>query len=391
MNLQWSDDDLRFRLEVRAFLARALPDDLRHKVLAHETLAKDDFMRWHRILAQQGWLACSWPREYGGTGWNTLQISIFEEECWLAGAPEVSPVGLKLLAPVLMNYGSAEQKATYLPRILHFEDWWAQGYSEPGAGSDLASLKTSARLEGDHFVINGQKTWTTYGQFADKIFCLVRTDPKARPQEGISFVLIDMKAPGVTLRPIILLDGGHEVNEVFFDEVRVPRANLVGELNQGWTYAKSLLGHERFNAGKLGRSKRELRLLKQLASRQPAHGQPLRCDRRFAEKIAQAEVDLLSLEYLTLRLISNAASGRGVGAEASILKLRGTEIAQQLAALLVDAIGPDTHAFARDDDQPGTPLPQALIRQYLNWRKLTIYGGSNEVQRNIIAKFALGL
>lgn len=388
-----SDDDPVFRHEVRAFLAQALPAALRRKVMAHEILGKDDFMLWHRALARQGWLACSWPREYGGPGWSTLQIAIFEEECWLAGAPEVSPVGLKLLGPVLMRYGSAEQKAQILPRILQFEDWWAQGYSEPGAGSDLASLKMRGRVEGDELVVSGQKTWTTYGQYANRIFCLVRTDPEAKAQEGISFVLFDMDQPGITLRPIILLEGTHEVNEVFFDEVRVPLRNVVGELNQGWTYAKALLGHERFQAGKIGRSRRELLLLKRLAALPDAMGRRLIDDARFAERVAVAEVDQLALEQTALRLMGDAAAGRGVGTEPSILKIRGTEIAQQLSRLLMEVVGP-FHVQGLDAARAGDaalPTSAALVRQYLNWRKLSIYGGSNEVQRNIIAKFGLGL
>ncbi|MBO9513253.1 MAG: acyl-CoA dehydrogenase family protein [Variovorax sp.] len=384
----WTDESQGFRQTIREFLRQALPAELRDKVLAHEALEKADFLRWQQILADKGWLGWSWPREFGGPGWSAEQIYIFEEECWLAGAPEASPVGLKLLAPVLMKYGSAAQQQRYLPRILRNEEWWGQGYSEPNAGSDLASLKTSARVEGDHLVLNGQKTWMTYGHYADMLFCLVRTDPAAKKQAGISFVLVDAKAPGVEIRPIILLDGTHEVNEVFFDNVKVPLDNLVGELNQGWLYAKALLGHERFGAGKLGRSKRELRLLKRLAAERQGDGLCLLEDPRFAEKIAQVEVDILAIEHLTLRLIQTAAGGGRVGAEASILKLRGTEIAQQLSALLLDALGPDLQGARAASDLPDS---EALVRQYLNWRKVTIYGGSNEVQRNIIAQSFLDL
>jgi alkylation response protein AidB-like acyl-CoA dehydrogenase len=387
-----SQDDaaIAFRQEVRAFLRDALPTDLAAKVLSHSPQSKADFVRWEKILRAKGWLAYSWPVEFGGTGWTPLQAYIFEEECWLAGAPELYAFGFKMLAPVIMHYGSEAQQRYYLPRILDSVDWWCQGYSEPGSGSDLASLKTSARVDGEHFVLNGQKTWTTLAQYADKMFCLARTDPEARAQEGISFILLDMQAPGITVRPIVLLDGEPEVNEVFFDNVRVPRQNLVGEINKGWTYAKSLLSHERLNAGKIGRSKRELALLKRIASLPDARGRRLLDDPRFAERIAVAEVDLLALEHTTLRLIAAAAAGQGLGVEPSILKIRGTEIAQQLSVLLVEAIGPyQAQAFAGGGDD--LPLPAALVAQYLNWRKLSIYGGSNEVQRNIIAKFALGL
>ena len=386
MNINDGDTERALRAEVRGFLREALPAALRAKVLAHEPLAKADYVAWQNILNARGWLAPGWPVERGGTGWTPRQIYVFEEECWLAGAPEVFAFGPKMLAPVLMQHGSPAQQDFYLPRILRSEDWWCQGYSEPGAGSDLASLRTRGRVEGDSLVIDGQKTWTTYAHWANRMFCLVRTDAQAKPQEGISFVLLDMDTPGITVRPLILLDGAHEVNEVFFDQVRVPLVNVVGRLNHGWTYAKALLGHERFNAGKIGRSLRELRLLKRLAAQPDARGRCLLQDARFAERIASAEVDLLALEQTTLRLIAAAQAGESLGVEPSILKIRGTEIAQQLSLLLVQASDPH-----RSSSADGLPAPMALVRQYLNWRKLSIYGGSNEVQRNIIAKFALGL
>jgi len=378
--------DRALREEVRAFLRESLPDILRDKVLGHAPLTKSDYVSWQRILNARGWLAPAWPVARGGTGWTPRQIYIFEEECWLAGAPEVFAFGPKMLAPVLMQHGTPAQQDEFLPRILSSEDWWCQGYSEPGAGSDLASLRTRGRIDGDTLVIDGQKTWTTYAQYANRMFCLVRTDPQAKPQEGISFVLLDMDMPGITVRPLILLDGGHEVNEVFLDQVRVPLSRVVGPLNQGWTVAKVLLGHERFNVGKIGRSLRELRLLKRLAAQPDALGRTLLQDARFAERIAAVEVDLLALEQTTLRLIAEAQAGRSVGAEASTLKIRGTEIAQQLSLLLVQACGDCTAPMG-----DGLPTPMALVRQYLNWRKLSIYGGSNEVQHNIIAKFALGI
>ena len=386
MNINDGDTERALRAEVRGFLREALPAALRAKVLAHEPLAKADSVAWQNIQKARGWLAPCWPVERGGTGWTPRQIYVFEEECWLAGAPEVFAFGPKMLAPVLMQHGSPAQQDFYLPRILRSEDWWCQGYSEPGAGSDLASLRTRGRVEGDSLVIDGQKTWTTYAHWANRMFCLVRTDAQAKPQEGISFVLLDMDTPGITVRPLILLDGAHEVNEVFFDQVRVPLVNVVGRLNHGWTYAKALLGHERFNAGKIGRSLRELRLLKRLAAQPDALGRCLLQDARFAERIASAEVDLLALEQTTLRLIAAAQAGESLGVEPSILKIRGTEIAQQLSLLLVQASDPH-----RSSSADGLPAPMALVRQYLNWRKLSIYGGSNEVQRNIIAKFALGL
>lgn len=378
------DSERALRTEVRGFLREALPAQLRAKVLAHESLGKADYVAWQNILNARGWLAPAWPVERGGTGWTPRQIYVFEEECWMAGAPEVFAFGPKMLAPVLMQHGTKAQQDECLPRILSSADWWCQGYSEPGSGSDLAALRTRARIEGEYLVIDGQKTWTTYAHWANRMFCLVRTDTQTKPQEGISFVLLNMDTPGITVRPLILLDGVHEVNEVFFEQVRVPLANVVGRLNQGWTCAKALLGHERFNAGKIGRSLRELALLKRLASEPDALGRRLLNDVRFAERIAAVEVDLLALEQTTLRLMAAAQAGTSMGVEPSILKIRGTEIAQQLSLLLVEVLGPGPGAI-------DGALPAALVRQYLNWRKLSIYGGSNEVQRNIIAKFALGL
>lgn len=391
LQLPWSAADDAFRAEVRGFLQASVPADIRAKVLAHEVLEKEHYVRWQKILSAQGWLGWTWPQEWGGPGWDARQIHIFEEELWLSGAPEVYAFGLRMLAPVLMAHGTEAQKRQYLPRILSCEDWWCQGYSEPGAGSDLASLRTSARIEGDHLVINGQKTWTTYAHFANRIFCLVRTDPAAKPQQGISFVLVDMATPGITVRPIELVDGECEVNEVFFDEVRVPLANVVGQLNDGWTVAKALLGHERFNVGKIGRSKRELALLKRLAARPQADGKTLLQNAAFAQQIAQVEVDILALEATVLRLVSAAKKGQGNGAEASVLKLHGTAVAQRITGLLVDALGQDINSQEPIGAEAADPTPAALALQHLNWRKLTIYGGSDEVQRNIIAKVALGL
>ena len=391
LQLPWTAQDAAFRAEVRSFLQAAVPADIRAKVLAHEVLEKDDYVRWQKILSAKGWLGWTWPKEWGGPGWDARQIHIFEEELWLAGAPEVYAFGLRMLAPVLMAHGTEAQKREYLPRILSCEDWWCQGYSEPGAGSDLASLRTSARIEGDNLIINGQKTWTTYAHFANWIFALVRTDAQAKPQQGISFVLLDMATPGITVRPIELVDGECEVNEVFFDEVRVPLANVVGALHDGWTVGKALLAHERFNVGKIGRSKRELDLLKRLAARPQADGSALLQNAAFAQQIAQVEVDILALEATVLRLVAAVKRGQGNGAEASVLKLHGTAVAQRITGLLVDALGEDINSTQAIGIDAADPTPAALALQHLNWRKLTIYGGSDEVQRNIIAKLALGL
>ena len=396
MDLTYTGDDLAFRDQVRAFLEAELPADLRHKVHNHLRLHKDDYVRWHRILARQGWAAPGWPREYGGPGWTPVQRHIFEEECARAGTPPVLPFGVNMVAPVIMAFGSEEQKAYYLPRILACEDWWCQGYSEPGAGSDLAALKTTAVRDGDHYIVNGQKTWTTLAQHADMIFCLVRTDPTVRKQEGISFLLIDMHAPGVTVRPIVMLDEDHEVNEVFFDNVRVPAANLVGQENRGWTYAKYLLGHERTGIAAVGRSKRELARLKELARREQKYGEPLLRDPLFAAKVADLEIELMALEMTVLRVLAQA--DKAPGPEASVLKVRGTEIQQRLSELMVEAAGPlalpfdpayleGERAHSVIDDDFAAPL----LPHYFNFRKTSIYGGSNEIQRNIISQMILGL
>ncbi len=396
MDLNYSAQDEAFRAEVRAFLDAELPPELQRKVRSHLRLSKDDFVRWHRIVAKQGWAAPAWPVEYGGPGWNATQRHIWEEECARAGTPPILPFGVNMVAPVIMAFGDDAQKAHYLPRILNCDDWWCQGYSEPGAGSDLASLKTTAERQGDHYIVNGQKTWTTLGQYADMIFCLVRTDTSVRKQEGISFLLIDMKTPGITVRPIIMLDEEHEVNEVFFDNVKVPVTNLIGKENKGWTYAKYLLGHERTGIAAVGRSKRELDFLKKLALREQKNGQPLLHDPMFAAKVAHLEIELMALEVTVLRTI--AQEHQGPGPQASVLKVKGTEIQQLLTELMVEALGPNALPFdpaflegaaehAAGGDDEGAPL----AAYYFNYRKTSIYGGSNEIQKNIITAMILGL
>ncbi|MES2150457.1 MAG: acyl-CoA dehydrogenase family protein [Pseudomonadota bacterium] len=396
MDLNYSADDLAFRDHVRAFLDASLPADLRLKVRKHLRMSRSDYVRWHQILARQGWVAPGWPVEHGGPGWNAVQRHIWEEECARAGTPQVLPFGVNMVAPVIMAFGSAAQKAHYLPRILSCEDWWCQGYSEPGAGSDLASLKTSAVRDGDDYIVNGQKTWTTLAQHADMIFCLVRTDSGVRKQEGISFLLIDMHTPGITVRPILMLDEDHEVNEVFFDDVRVPVQNLIGQENKGWTYAKYLLGHERTGIAAVGRSKRELAFLKAYAGQQFKNGKPLLQDALFGAKVATLEIELMALEMTVLRVLTQES--HAPGPEASVLKVRGTEIQQGLTELMMEAAGPmalpfdpaylegeQAHAAGGDDDAA------PLASHYFNFRKTSIYGGSNEIQRNIITQMILGL
>ena len=403
MDLNYTDEDLAFRDSARAFLEQNLPADLQRKVRMHLRMDKIDYQRWHRILAKQGWVAPGWPVEFGGPGWSQVERHIWDEECARAGTPPILPFGVNMVAPVIMAFGSEAQKAYYLPRILSCEDWWCQGYSEPGAGSDLASLKTTAVRDGDSYIVNGQKTWTTLAQHANMIFCLVRTDTGVRKQEGISFLLIDMHTPGITVRPIITLDEDHEVNEVFFDNVRVPIANLVGQENKGWTYAKYLLGHERTGIAAVGRSKRELGFLKRLAIAQSVDGKPLLADPLFGAKVATLEIELMALEMTVLRVLSQAQ--KGPGPEASVLKVRGTEIQQALTELMVEAAGPlalpfdpayldgdKEHSFLYDEVGDGVADDAApLAAHYFNVRKTSIYGGSNEIQRNIITQMILGL
>ena len=396
MDLDFSAEELAFREEGRAFVRASVPADIARKVLDHRHLSKQDQVRWQDILAAKGWLAGHWPREFGGCGWTPVQVHIFDEEAAAAGAPRLIPFGLNMVAPVIMAFGSPWQKEHYLTRIRENKDWWCQGYSEPGSGSDLASLKMRAQrqgvgVDGDEYVVNGQKTWTTLAQHADMIFCLVRTSTEGRKQEGISFLLIDMHAPGVSVRPIIMLDEGHEVNEVFFDNVRVPAKNLVGEEGKGWTYAKFLLGHERTNIAGVGASKRELATLKTIARSEMQDGRPLIENPAFAAKIALLEIELMALEVTVMRVL--AARGKAPGAESSILKIKGTEIQQTLTALMMEALGPYAQPFVPEEGAAavGPDYAAPLAARYFNMRKTTIYGGSNEVQRNIIAQLVLGL
>jgi len=393
MDLNYSTADNAFRAEVRGWLEASLPADLKAKVLNHRRMGKADYVRWHKIMAKRGWAAPNWPVEWGGTGWTATQKHIFDDECARAGTPQIMPFGVAMVAPVLMRFGSEGQKRHFLPRILDCTDWWCQGYSEPGSGSDLASLNTRARRLGDHYIVNGQKTWTTLAQHADWIFCLVRTDPDAKKQEGISFLLIDMKSPGITVRPIITLDEDHEVNEVFFDDVKVPVENLVGEENRGWTCAKYLLGHERTSIAAIGRAKRELAFLKSVAADEACGGASLMQDIRFASKVADLEIEIMALEITVLRVVSAESHGKGPGPEASLLKVKGTEIQQRLTELMVEAIGPRAlpfHVERFDDPQAGDPIDQ-LAAYYFNYRKTSIYGGSNEIQKNIMTQMILGL
>jgi alkylation response protein AidB-like acyl-CoA dehydrogenase len=397
MDLEFSPEDIAFREEARQFIAENYPAQLRGKQDEGEELAKEDFLSWHRVLAKKGWVAPAWPKEYGGPGWTTVQRFIWSEELARADTLPILPFGINMVGPVIYTFGTAEQKARFLPRILSGEDWWCQGYSEPGAGSDLASLRTKAVRDGDHYVVNGQKTWTTLAQHADWGFFLVRTDPDAKPQEGISFLLIDMKSPGVTVRPIITLGGEHEVNEVWLEDVRVPVENRIYEENKGWTCAKFLLAHERTGIAGVARSKRGVERVKTIARTEMDGDRPLIANPFFKRKIAELEIDLTALEYTELRTLASEASGRGPGPESSLLKIKGTEIQQRLTELALEAVGhygaPYFRGFGEGDNEHpiGPDYAHRAAPTYFNGRKTSIYGGSNEIQRNIIAKMVLGL
>ncbi len=396
MDLRYTAAETAFRQDVRAFVTEAVPADIRAKVFNHQRIEKDDYVRWHRILHAKGWGAPSWPVAFGGTGWNPLQRLIFEIESMRAGAPRLLPFGLTMIGPVLMKYGSPAQQQRFLARMITVEDFWCQGYSEPGSGSDLASLKTRAVRRGDRYVVNGQKTWTTMAHYADWIFCLVRTDPEARQQQGISLLLIDMKSPGVSVRPIRTLDGGHDVNETWLEDVEVPAENLVGEENRGWTYAKYLLGHERTGIAGLGHCRRELDRLKHYAAHTlDGRGQPLATLQRVRDKLVRIEIDIMALEMLLLRVATQAAGTPGP--EASIVKIRGSEVQQDLAMLQMELAGPHAWPYEPGWLQPGARPPASgpdwaagASAGYFDMRKTSIYGGATEVQKNIIAKALLG-
>jgi alkylation response protein AidB-like acyl-CoA dehydrogenase len=392
MDLNFTPEELAFRQEVREWVHQHLPTDIAHKVRQALRLSKEDHQRWARILGAKGWLGWGWPQAFGGPGWNGVQKHLFEEELALACAPRVIPFGPVMVAPVIMTFGTPEQQRRFLPGIASGEVWWSQGYSEPGSGSDLASLKCRAERRGDTYVVNGQKTWTTLGQYGDWIFCLVRTSSEGKPQTGISFLLIDMKSPGITVRPIILMDGEHEVNEVWFDNVVVPAENLIGEENKGWTYAKHLLAHERTNIADVNRAKRELERLKRIARAEGVYD-----DVRFRDQIALLEVDIVALEMLVLRVLSAEKAGKQSLDIAGLLKIRGSEIQQRYSELMMQAAGPLSRAYVHEAMEagwqgdlafPGSIVP--LAGTYFNLRKTTIYGGSNEVQRNIVAQTVLG-
>ncbi|MBC7161537.1 MAG: acyl-CoA dehydrogenase family protein [Immundisolibacter sp.] len=395
MDLDFSPEDEAFRAQVREFLATQYPADIRRKVELGLALGKDDYVRFQRLLYLKGWIAPSWPVEHGGCGWSATRRYIFEDELAAADTPRIMPFGLKMLAPVLMAFGSPAQQQRFLPRILSSEDWWCQGYSEPGAGSDLASLRTRAEPVDGGYRVNGTKMWTTYAHYANWMFALVRTASTGKKQEGISFLLIDMHSKGVSVRPIITIDGLHVVNQVFLEDVFVPADCLVGGEGQGWTIAKFLLGHERSNIAGVARSKQQLRRLKRIAAERR-----LLVDPRFADQLARIEIDLLALEYTDLRALWEEAAGHAPGPQASLLKVRGTQIQQAITELLMQAVGPYAlpydvavlkHGWGGDEPPIGSDYAAPLAASYFDARKTSIYGGSNEIQKNIIAKAVFGL
>ncbi len=399
MDLAFTPEEEKFRQDVRAWVKGNLPSHISQKVHNALRLSRDDMQSWAKILGKKGWLGHAWPTQFGGPGWNEVQKHLFEEECALAGAPRVIPFGPVMVAPVIMAFGSPEQQKRHLPGIASGEVWWSQGYSEPGSGSDLASLKCKAERVGDKYIVNGQKTWTTLGQFGEWIFCLVRTSNEGKPQTGISFLLIDMKSKGVSVRPIVLLDGEPEVNEVWFDNVEVPAENLVGEENKGWTYAKHLLSHERTNIADVNRAKRELERLKRIAKAEGLYDAASGATAvRFRDEIAKLEVDVVALEMMVLRVLSAEKSGKQALDVAGLLKIRGSEIQQRYTELMMLAAGPYALPLIHEameagwqGNYPGAGLYCApLASTYFNMRKTTIYGGSNEVQRNIVSQVVLG-
>ena len=389
MDINFSKEDLQFRDEVREWVANDYPKHVKYKQDNGEPLNREDMVDYHKAIAAKGWMGYNWPVEHGGTGWSSTQLYIYNQEFGKAGCPPLLAFGVSMVAPVIYTFGNDEQKQRFLPDILNFDTWWCQGYSEPGSGSDLASLKTKAVRDGDNYIINGAKTWTTLAQSADWIFVLVRTDSSGIKQQGISFILVDMKTPGIEVKPIITIDGEHEVNSVFFTDVVVPAENLVGEEGKGWTYAKFLLAHERFGIAAVGASMRQLSRLKEVVSKLD--------NQDLDKKVAEIEISISALELTELRLLSALENGGHPGAESSILKIKGTEIQQGLTEIFVEAAGeyalmyPGPHGYGSNDKPSGPEFAAESLSSFLNMRKTSIYGGSNEIQKNIIAKAILGV
>lgn len=397
MNIDFSDEDNSFKKEVKSFIGSSLDKNLQGRLYNGEKATKEEIIDWQKKLNEKGWLAPDWPIEYGGCDWTPSKKYIFEQEMANANTPQIIPFGVTMIGPVLIKYGTEKQKSFFLPKILNSEHWWCQGYSEPGAGSDLASLKCKAELKGNNYIINGTKTWTTLAQYADWMFCLVRTNNEGKQQEGISFLMIDMHSKGIKVDPIITLDGSHEINTVYLEDVVVPRENLIYKENKGWTVAKYLLGHERTSIAAIGRSKSAIRKLRNIALEEVSNGKPLIEDVRFRDKLTNIEMDLAALEYTELRVLSEMSKGSNPGSEASLLKIRGSEMQQKISDLMLDATayyGISSQAdFKKGSNEfpVGPSYSKTVGNNYLNLRKTTIYGGSNEIQKNILTKMVLGL
>jgi alkylation response protein AidB-like acyl-CoA dehydrogenase len=391
LDITFSAEDIAFRDEVKQFFAEAYDEDIQARLGKAES-HKGAIVDWQKRLHAKGWIAPGWPVEHGGTGWNSTQKFIYETERAAAGVRDVVPFGLTMVAPVILGFGNEEQQKKFLPRILASDDWWCQGYSESGSGSDLASLKTKAVLDGDDYVVNGAKVWTTYAQYADWIFCLVRTSSEGKKQQGISFLLIDMKSPGIKVNPIVTIDGLHSLNEVEFNDVRVPVANRIGEQDKGWTYAKALLAHERTGIAGVPDSQRNLSQVRELAAREINGGKALLDDPLFQKRLSDIDIELMALEYTELRVLASVASGGAPGAESSLLKIKGTEMQQAIQVLRMD-IAAHYQGVLDDigEDALGHSFGIGARQAYMYGRAATVYGGSNEVQKNIIAKAVLGL
>ena len=397
MNIDFNKEDTAFKKQVEDFINQNLDKELQNKIYNGEKPSKNEVIDWQIKLNKKGWLAPDWPLEYGGCDWTPTKKYIFEQEMANANTPQIVPFGVTMIGPVLIKYGTPEQKSYFLPKILNSDHWWCQGYSEPGSGSDLASLKCKAESKGDNYIINGTKTWTTLAQYADWMFCLVRTSNQGKPQEGISFIMIDMNTVGIKVDPIITLDGSHEINTVYLEDVVVPKKNLIFEENKGWTVAKYLLGHERTSIAAVGRSKSALKKLKNIAIEELSNDMPLIEDTRFRDKLTNLEMDLAALEYTELRILSEMSKGASPGAEASLLKIRGSEMQQKISELTLDAVAYYGLSNLENSKKGSNNMPigpsysNGVGNNYLNLRKTTIYGGSNEIQKNILTKMVLGL
>ena len=400
MNIEFSKDDLEFQQKVRNFISKNLSNELRNKVANGSEISKEEIISWQKALHKENLFAPGWKKEYGGAELSASKRYILDQELALADTPTIIPFGVTMIGPVLMHYGTPKQQSFFLPKILNSDHWWCQGYSEPGSGSDLASLKTKAILKGDKYIINGTKTWTTLAQYADWMFCLVRTAFVGKLQEGISFIMIDMKTKGITVDPIITLDGAHEINTVYLEDVEVPRENIIFEENKGWTVAKFLLSHERTSIAAVGKSISAVKKLKQIANIELNNeGSLLITDKRFRDRLTTLEMDLKALEFTELRILSEENKGVAPGPEASLLKIRGSEIQQRITELTMNAVGyygisndlAKSNADRINSNQFRPDYSQNTAANYLNMRKTTIYGGSNEIQKNILSKMVLGL